>query len=143
MPCTCDIYACCRNILTHFFHYPTGLKDRSAWEPRDTNQYIRQWYELASMRTRVLHDADATEHGHPFSKAEVTQIFTLCVEDMKEDLRAGQEDEKPGYVRRCVLTNERKGRPQVRCKRYLGDRASSAPTVCVRAMAIAAYRSST
>ena len=42
-----------------FFHYPNGLKDRSVWEPRDTNKYIRQWYELASMRTWVA-SADMT-----------------------------------------------------------------------------------
>ena len=67
-----------------FFHYPNGLKDRSVWEPRDTNKYIRQWYELASMREWLTPDAAATEHGNELSKAQVSQIFKWYMEDMSD-----------------------------------------------------------
>jgi hypothetical protein len=65
-----------------FIHYPKGLKDRSVWEPRDTNQYIRQWYKLDSMRQWVTLDAAATEHGNELSKVQVSQIFKRYMEDM-------------------------------------------------------------
>ena len=59
-----------------FFHYPNGLKDRSVWETQDTSEYIRQWYELASLRTFVNPGfAAATEHGEQLSKDQVSQIF--------------------------------------------------------------------
>ena len=56
-----------------FFHYPKGLKDRSVWQPKDTSQYIRQWYELAACRLPVLRStaaAAATEHGRELSRAK-------------------------------------------------------------------------
>ena len=42
-----------------FFYYPKGVKDRSVWLPRDTSNYMCEWYKLASMRTRFQ---AATEH---------------------------------------------------------------------------------
>ena len=60
-----------------FFHYTNGLKDRSAWTPRDTGAYIRRWYELASMRTRLTTDAAATEDGEHLSRDQVSMIFKL------------------------------------------------------------------
>ena len=73
-----------------FFHYTNGLKDRSAWTPRDTGAYIRRWYELASMRTRLTTDAAATEHGVQLSKAQVSQIFKWYKDDMMTTLRPDQ-----------------------------------------------------
>ena len=60
-----------------FLHYPNGLNVRSAWEPRDTSKYIRQWYEFASMRLLQMPqtEAAATEHGEQFSTDQVSQIF--------------------------------------------------------------------
>ena len=63
-----------------FFHYPNGLKDRSVWEPRDTNKYIRQWYELASMRTWVA-SADMTIdmiRRRRFKYSEPVNGLTTC-----------------------------------------------------------------
>ena len=77
-----------------FFHYPNGLKDRSVWEPRDASQYIRQWYELASMREWLTPAAAATEHGDALSKAQATEIFKRYMEDMKKDLPADQQGKK-------------------------------------------------
>ena len=77
-----------------FFHYPNGLKDRSVWEPRDTSQYIRQWYELASHRQWVTPDAAATEHGKELSKEQVTQIFKLHMNEMQKNLRKYQLGKK-------------------------------------------------
>ena len=37
-----------------FFYFPKGLKDRSEWQPRNTSEYIAQWYRLASMRIPFL-----------------------------------------------------------------------------------------
>ena len=74
-----------------FFHYPKGLKDRSVWETQDTSEYIRQWYELASLRTFVNPGfAAATEHGEQLSKDQVSQIFIWYMEDMKTSLREDQ-----------------------------------------------------
>ena len=77
-----------------FFHYPYGLNDQSVWEPRDTSQYILQWYKLASMRERLTPNAAATEHSNELSKAQVTQIFRMYMEDMKKDPRADQQGKK-------------------------------------------------
>ena len=60
-----------------FFEYPHGLKDRSVWVLRDTNQYILHWYELASMR-----ECMTAEHGNELSKAQTKEIFQRYMEDM-------------------------------------------------------------
>ena len=39
--------------------YLLGLKDRSAWEPRDTGKYIREWRELAALRDHRVSGANA------------------------------------------------------------------------------------
>jgi hypothetical protein len=88
-----------------FFHFPHGLKDRSVWEPRDANQYIRQWYKLASMRTWVTNAAAATEHSEEFSKAQVTQIFKWYMEDMKKTLRPDQLNKSWSYYKSCAEAN--------------------------------------
>jgi hypothetical protein len=42
---TPEMHQCVEDMFSRiFFNYPTGLKDRSVWEPRDTSKYIRQWY---------------------------------------------------------------------------------------------------
>ena len=85
-----------------FFHYPNGLKDRSVWEPRDTSKYIRQWYELASMRAWVMTDAAATEHGEHLSKDQVSKIFQLYMKDMKKTLRPEQLNKPWTYYKSCA-----------------------------------------
>ena len=77
-----------------FFEYPNGLRDRSVWQPRDTSKYIRQWHELAAMRTRVVPDAAATEHGKALSRDQVTEIFKEYMRELKEEGRQGQEGKK-------------------------------------------------
>ena len=91
-----------------FFHYPNGLKDRSVWEPRDTKTYISQWYELASMRTRVTTDAAATEHGEHLSKAQVSTIFKCYMEDMKKTLRPEQLNKPWKYYKSCAESKMRR-----------------------------------
>ena len=82
-----------------FFEYPNGLNDRSVWVPRDTCQYIRQWYRLASMREMVIPHANATEHGIEFDKTQVTQIFKKYMDDMKKNLRPNQLGKKWAYYK--------------------------------------------
>ena len=91
-----------------FFHYPNGLKDRSVWEPRDTSQYIRQWYELASMREGLTPAAAATEHGQELSKGQVTQIFRQYMQEMKKDLRPDQQGKKWTYYKGCAEAKMRR-----------------------------------
>ena len=92
-----------------FFHYPNGLKDRSVWEPRDTSQYIRQWYKLASMREGLTPAAAATtEHGHELSKQQVTQIFRRYMKDMKKDLRPDQLGKEWSYYKSCTEAKMRR-----------------------------------
>ena len=86
-----------------FFYYANGVNDRSGWQPRDTSKYIRQWSELASMRTWVNSGfAAATEHGEQLSKDQVSQIFKLYMEDMKSTLREEQLDKPWGYYKSCA-----------------------------------------
>ena len=91
-----------------FFHYPNGLKDRSVWQPRDTSKYICQWYELASMRRWLTRDAAATEHGEQLSKAQVSHIFKLYMEDMKKSLRRDQLNKSWTYYKGCAETKMRR-----------------------------------
>jgi endonuclease/exonuclease/phosphatase family metal-dependent hydrolase len=91
-----------------FFYYPNGLKDRSVWEPRDTSQYIRQWYQLASMREMVIPRAAATEHGIELSRTEVSQIFTRYMDDMKKTLRPDQQGKKWTYYKGCAEAKMRR-----------------------------------
>ena len=77
------------------------------WVPRDTSQYIRQWYELAPMRTWLPPDAAATEHGYEFSKEQVTQIFRLYMNEMKKNLRKDQLGKKWTYYKSCAEANMR------------------------------------
>ena len=92
-----------------FFHYPKGLKDRSVWETQDTSEYIRQWYELASLRTFVNPGfAAATEHGEQLSKDQVSQIFIWYMEDMKTSLREEQLDRKWVYYKSCAEAKMRR-----------------------------------
>ena len=37
-------------FLPIFFYYPNGLHDRTIAEPRNANQFIRQWYDIAEWR---------------------------------------------------------------------------------------------
>ena len=37
-------------FLPIFFYYPNGLRDRTIAEPRDANQFIKQWYDIAEWR---------------------------------------------------------------------------------------------
>ena len=74
-------------------------------EPRDTITYIRQWYEIASWRKPLLHsttDAAATEHGEQLSKAQVFQIFTWYMQDMKTNLRPDQINKPWTYYKSCA-----------------------------------------
>ena len=77
-----------------FFHYPNGTQDRSVWKPRDTSKYIRQWCKLASMREWLQPNVVATEHSKELSKAQVSEIFKMYMEDMKKDRREDQQGKK-------------------------------------------------
>jgi hypothetical protein len=46
------------------------------------------------MREWPTPNAAATEHSNELSKAQVTQIFQMYMEDMKKDLREDQQDRK-------------------------------------------------
>ena len=88
-----------------FSHYPKGLKDRSVWRPKDTSQYIRQWYELAACRLPVLRSTAAaavTEHGRELSKAEVTLVFKQYMEDLKTELRPDHLGKPWAYYKSCT-----------------------------------------
>ena len=91
-----------------FFHYPNGLKDRSVWEPRDSSQYIRQWYQLASFREMVIPHGDATEHPIELSNTELDQVFAKYMDDFKQDLRPEQQGRKWTYYKRCSETKMRR-----------------------------------
>ena len=91
-----------------FVNYPNGLKDRSVWEPRDTSEYIRQWHELASMRTRVTADAAATEHGEQLSKVKQDQIYKYYMEDLKKHLRPEQRGKASTYYKSCAESKMRR-----------------------------------
>ena len=101
-----QMYARLEEVFTSiFFHYPNGLKDRSVWQPNDTSQYIRQWYELAACRLPLLRStaaAAATEHGRDFSRAEVTQMFRQYMEDLKNELRRDQLGKNWTYYKSCT-----------------------------------------
>ena len=85
-----------------FFSYAKGVKDRTVWEPMSTAKCIRDWYELASMRTWVTTDAAATEHSEHMSKAQLSQIFRQYMADMKTTLRPDQLDRTWGYYKSCA-----------------------------------------
>jgi len=85
-----------------FFNYPNGLEDRSVWEPRDTGKYIGEWYKFAAMRTWVMTDATATEHGEQLNKDQVSQIFKLYMEELKAKLRPEQCKKKWSYYKSCT-----------------------------------------
>jgi len=86
-----------------FFYYANGVNDRSGWQPQDTSKYIRQWSELASMRTWVNSGfAASTEHGEQLSKDQVSQIFKWYMEDMKTTLREDQLDKPWVYYKSCA-----------------------------------------
>jgi hypothetical protein len=90
-----------------FFHYPHGLKDRSVWVARDAKQYIRNWYQLASIRGQAIPRAAVTEQGIELSKEECTQIFQRYVDDMKKDLKPGQEGRPSTYYKSCAVSKMR------------------------------------
>jgi len=86
-----------------FFYYANGVNDRSGWQPRDTSKYIRQWSELATMRTWVSSGfAASTEHSEQLTKDQVSQIFKLYMEDMKSTLREEQLDKPWVYYKSCA-----------------------------------------
>jgi hypothetical protein len=85
-----------------FFYYPRGLKDQSEWQARDASKYIRNWYNLASMREKVDPHADATEHSIAFSKDQMNQIFKSYMDDMKKNLKPGQEGKTWAFYKSCA-----------------------------------------
>jgi hypothetical protein len=85
-----------------FFEYTNGLKDRTVWSPRDTSQYIRQWYELASWRNWLTTDT-TTE----LNTAQVSTIFTRYMENMKKTLRPEQEGRTWAYYKSCAQSKMR------------------------------------
>ncbi len=91
MPHTFHLFIHTRSVFTNLFYYPNGLTYRSVWQPRDATQYIRQWYQLASMPATVLPHGAATEHANELSKAQVTQLFRAYMDDMKKTLRPEQK----------------------------------------------------
>ncbi len=106
---TPSIYLHVQEVFSQiFFYYPNGLKDRSVWEPRETSQYIGQWYQLASMREMVIPHAAATEHGIMLSKTQVSQIFTRYMDDMKKTLRPDQQGKKWTYYKSCAEAKMRR-----------------------------------
>ena len=63
-----------------FFHYPNGLNDRTRGEPRNPNQYIRNWRDIAALRQ--MEGADAQQHAtEQLSKPEVQRIFHQYIEN--------------------------------------------------------------
>ena len=90
-----------------FFYYPNGLQDRSIWQPRDTKQYIEQWYKLASMRRVVMTDAAGTDHGEELSKEQVSKIFNKYMEEFKTPLRANQLNKPWTYYKSCLESKMR------------------------------------
>ena len=95
-------------ITPIFFHYPNGTQDRSVRKPRDTSIYIRQWCKLASMREWLPPNAAATEHSKELSKAEVTEIFKMYMDEMKKDLREDQQGKKWTYYKSCTEAKMRR-----------------------------------
>ena len=78
------------------------------WQPRDTSIYIRQWRELASKREWLTPNAAATEHSAEFSKEQVTDIFKLYMEEMKNTLRPDQRGKKWTYYKSCTESKMRR-----------------------------------
>jgi hypothetical protein len=91
-----------------FFHYPSGLQDRSVWEPRDTGKYIRQWRELAAWRARIEIGGDAESAAATERTQEVTQIFKLYLDDFKTSLRQDQLGRPWKYYKSCVESKLRR-----------------------------------
>ena len=88
-----------------FLYFPKGLKDRSEWQPRNTSEYIAQWYRLASMRIPFLRTTqDTTE----LNKKQVAGIFKGYIADMKTDLFPHQRNKDEGYYRSCANAKLRK-----------------------------------
>ena len=89
-----------------FFYFPKGVKDRSVWQPRNTSQYIAEWYRLASMRSRF---GRATEDSGQLNKEQVAEIFKGYIADMKTNLLPHQRNKDGAYYRSCAsakLRNE-------------------------------------
>ena len=91
-----------------FFYYPNGLNDRSMKGPRDTSQYIRQWYQLAAMREMVIPRAAATGLDTELSRIEVSQIFTRYMDDMKKTLRPEQQRKTWTYYKGSAEAKRRR-----------------------------------
>ena len=61
-------------FLPIFLHYPNGLHDRTIAEPRDANQFIRQWYDIAGWR--MIAGADITQYAtEQLSKCQRNKIL--------------------------------------------------------------------
>ena len=80
-----------------FFEYTNGLQDRTVWSARDTSQYIRQWYELASWRNWLTTDATTV-----LNKAQVSTIFTRYMDNMMMTLRPEQKGRTWTYYKSCT-----------------------------------------
>ena len=92
-----------------FFTYPLLAQgDRTVFKPRDTLQYIRQWYTLASMREKVIQRVTATEHDIELSKTEVKQIESKYMEDMKAEGNPKQRGKSWVYWHSCVQAKMRR-----------------------------------
>ena len=67
-------------FLPIFFYYPNGLHDKTIAEPRNADQFIRQWHDLAEWR-RVA-GANITQHAtEQLPKSQQNKIFHEYIKD--------------------------------------------------------------
>ena len=62
-----------------FFFFPNGTKDQTAWQHRDTPEYIRAWREISEYREEL--DPQANEPSAPvhFGPEQTQNIFHLYI----------------------------------------------------------------
>ena len=60
------------------------------------------------MRERLTSNAAVIEHSNELSKAQVTQIFQMYMEDMKKDRRADQQGKTWAYYKSCAEAKMRR-----------------------------------
>ena len=67
-------------FLPIFFYYPNGLHDRTIAEPRNANQFIRQWYDIAEWRR--IAGADITQYAtEQLPKCQRNKILHEYIQD--------------------------------------------------------------
>ena len=67
-------------FLPIFFYYPNGLHDKTTAEPREANQFIREWYDIAGWRR--IAGAGITQYAtEQLSKCQRNKILHDYIED--------------------------------------------------------------